>query len=26
MRTHFNRINYVTPHAYQRNFRSRAAT
>jgi transcriptional regulator GlxA family with amidase domain len=25
MRTHFNRINHVTPHAYQRNFRSHAA-
>src|SRR5580692_859241 len=25
MRTHFNRINNVTPHAYQRTFRSRAA-
>lgn len=25
MRTHFTRINHVTPHAYQRTFRSRAA-
>ena len=25
LRTHFSRINRVTPHAYQRNFRSRAA-
>jgi transcriptional regulator GlxA family with amidase domain len=25
LRTHFSRINQVTPHAYQRNFRSRAA-
>jgi transcriptional regulator GlxA family with amidase domain len=24
LRTHFNRINHVTPHAYQRTFRSRA--
>jgi AraC family transcriptional activator FtrA len=25
MRTHFNRISHVTPHGYQRTFRSRAA-
>jgi hypothetical protein len=25
MRTHFTRINHVTPHAYQRTFRSHAA-
>jgi transcriptional regulator GlxA family with amidase domain len=25
MRTHFTRINHVTPHVYQRTFRSHAA-